>query len=79
MSVRTWALLALAVLVIAGCGGTTIDHAKVENLLVGKAPAGGATVKSAKCPTGVESKEGATLDCDVVLSDGTGGPGLCTS
>jgi hypothetical protein len=66
-------LLALAGLAVAGCGGTTIDHAKVEKLLVGKAPTGGLTVKSAKCPSGVEAKEGATLDCDVKLSDGTGG------
>lgn len=66
-------LLAFAGLVVAGCGGTTIDHAKVEKLLVGKAPTGGPTVKSAKCPSGVEAKEGATLDCDVKLSDGTGG------
>jgi hypothetical protein len=73
MSARNWPLLALVVLVVAGCGGTTIDHAKVEALLIGKAPTGGATVKSATCPEGVEAKEGATLDCDVKLSDGTSG------
>ena len=67
------AAAALAVLAVAGCGGTKIDHAKVEKLLVGTAPTGGATVKSAKCPSGVEAKAGSTFDCDVKLSDGTSG------
>jgi hypothetical protein len=65
--------LALAVLALAGCGGTKIDDSKVERLLEGKAPTGGATVTSAQCPSGVEAKADSSFDCKVKMSDGTTG------
>lgn len=73
MPPRATLLPVLVPLAIAGCGGTQIDHSKVENLLIGKAPAGGATVKSADCPSGIDAKAGKSFDCKVKMSDGTSG------
>jgi len=65
--------VAALALTLTGCIGTTIDHKRAEKLLVGKSPAGGATIVSAHCPSGVDAKAGSTFDCDVKLSDGTSG------
>jgi Domain of unknown function (DUF4333) len=64
-----WGVLALT---LVGCG-QTIDAPKVERALRGRAPTGGPTVVSARCPGDVAAKAYETFDCDVKLSDGTEG------
>lgn len=63
----------LAAALVTGCATTTIDQHKAENLLKGVAPAGGATVASAHCPSGVPASAGKSFDCQVKLTDGTTG------
>lgn len=65
--------LVASFLVVSCGGGATINAAKAQDLITGHAPTGGATVVSAKCPSGVPSKSGQDFDCQVKLSDGTTG------
>jgi Domain of unknown function (DUF4333) len=63
------ALLAGFALLIAGCGETVIDSAKVEGALEQNLHnATGQKVESVECPSGVEVKAGATFECTVALS-----------
>lgn len=60
-------LIALALLV-AGCGETVIDSAKVEaELEQNLHEATGLKATSVECPSGVEVKVGATFECTIEL------------
>jgi hypothetical protein len=58
----------LALVALAGCGGTEIDSGKAERLvrdsLAGPAP------ESVDCPDGVEADAGSSFDCQVRYPDG---------
>jgi hypothetical protein len=58
-------LLVLAAL--AGCGKTTIDKGQAESFVRSYFTP---DARSASCPGGVEAKEGKTLECTVVATDG---------
>jgi NAD(P)H-hydrate repair Nnr-like enzyme with NAD(P)H-hydrate epimerase domain len=68
------AALALAAVLIAGCGGVNLDAGKeqdqlkqyVENLE-------GAKVSAVDCPSGVEVKAGNTFECSLTLRGGKQG------
>jgi hypothetical protein len=60
--------LAAAALLVAGCGETVIDSAKVEAAIEQNLHrATGEKVSSVECPSGVEVKAGATFECTVEL------------
>jgi hypothetical protein len=60
--------LAAAALLVAGCGETVIDSAKVEAAIEQNLHrATGQKVSSVECPSGVEVKAGATFECTVEL------------
>ena len=58
-----WSAGAAAALVLAGCGGTTIDSGKVEKLigdnLAGPRP------DRVDCPSGVDADKGSTFECKI--------------
>jgi hypothetical protein len=56
----------VSALALSGCGGTVIDNGKLESTIVQKNPG----LKSASCPSGVDSKTGKTFDCTVTLRNG---------
>jgi hypothetical protein len=61
------ALAALA----AGCGDTTIDHEKAEDLARKIGNSGTVKLESVSCPEDVKAEKGKDFDCDLVYSDGT--------
>ena len=62
------------VVVLAGCGETTINTGKGERFITKEVETQlGAKVKSVKCPSDVEPKKGGTFDCTVTGDDGTKG------
>ena len=61
---------AAAVLLVAGCGGTTISGQKADALVkrvLTQKP------KSVNCPDGLTPKKGATFQCKVVFANGDAG------
>lgn len=63
--------LAMAALLVAGCGETVIDSAKTEAAIEQNLKrATGKKVSSVECPSGVEVKAGTTFDCTVDLAGG---------
>jgi uncharacterized protein DUF4333 len=65
------ALLAAAVLLVAGCGETVIDSAKTEGAIEENLEKSvGQKVSSVDCPSGVEVEAGKTFDCTVSLENG---------
>ena len=58
-----------ALLLMAGCGGKTIDHVKAERFVSDHLE--GPRPSSVECPKGVESKKGRTFGCTVIFADGT--------
>jgi hypothetical protein len=60
-----------AALVIAGCGGTTIDRVKLEDTT--QASLEGSLhekIKNVDCPSGLSVDPGSTFTCDVIFPDG---------
>ena len=86
--------VALAALVLAGCGDDeskeagavtatatargTVDDAEVEKGIEEDLSTASAKVSSAKCPTDVEAKAGATFTCGVTFSNGATGKAKVT-
>jgi uncharacterized lipoprotein len=69
LSVRLCALLALAlaVIVVAGCGETVIDSTKTEEQLQSnQEKETGEKVKEVDCPSHVEVEVGKTFECTIV-------------
>jgi NAD(P)H-hydrate repair Nnr-like enzyme with NAD(P)H-hydrate epimerase domain len=60
----------LFVAVLAGCGETTIDKGKAEDLARKAVSHVGVPVKSVSCPSGVKAKKGASYDCQLVFANG---------
>ncbi|HEX2392717.1 MAG TPA: DUF4333 domain-containing protein [Solirubrobacterales bacterium] len=59
-----------AALVIAGCGGTTIDQVKLEDTT--RASLEGSLhekIKNVDCPSGLSVDPGSTFTCDVTFPD----------
>jgi hypothetical protein len=69
-----FALIAItAAVALAGCGSTTIDKKKAEDLARQVADSGTVKTKSISCPSNVKVKRGGTFSCDLVYTDGTKG------
>lgn len=65
------AILALAALLVAGCGDTVIDDTKTEDAIEQNLESSlGKKVSSVDCPSGVEVEAGASFDCTVTLTGG---------
>jgi len=65
------AALALAALLLAGCGETVIDDVKTEDAIEQNLEDSlGKKVTSVDCPSGVEVEAGSSFDCTVKLSGG---------
>jgi NAD(P)H-hydrate repair Nnr-like enzyme with NAD(P)H-hydrate epimerase domain len=65
------AVLALAVLAVAGCGDTVIDDTKTEDAIEQNLESSlGKKVTAVDCPSGVEVEAGASFECAVTLSGG---------
>ena len=65
------AVLAFAVLLVAGCGDTVIDDTKTEDAIEQNLESSlGKKVTAVECPSGVEVEAGASFDCDVTLTGG---------
>lgn len=64
-------LLALALLIVSGCGETVIDDVKTEGAIEKNLEDSvGQNVASVDCPSGVEVTAGDTFDCQVRLAGG---------
>jgi hypothetical protein len=73
------ALIAIAAVLIGGCGSNEIDTKRAEDLIAENVREEiGAEVKSVSCPTGVKAKKGDTFECTVTGSDGTTGKATVT-
>jgi Domain of unknown function (DUF4333) len=65
------AMLALAALLVVGCGDTVIDDTKTEGALEQNLESSlNKKVSSVDCPSGVEVEAGASFDCTVTLTGG---------
>jgi hypothetical protein len=64
-------LAASLVVLVAGCGDTTIDQKGAEKLARQVADSGQIRLKTVSCPSGLKAKKGASFDCDLVYADGT--------
>jgi hypothetical protein len=78
-------LAVVPALALAGCGSTTIDPSKTEQLIRTAVArlftSGDIKVKSASCPNDVTAKAGGTFNCKVTLentADGTTKSGAVT-
>lgn len=73
---RSAALVATGLVLLTGCGASTIDGSKVEkNIVSGVKKQNGIDV-TAKCPDSVKIKVGGTFTCDV--SDAKGNSAKAT-
>jgi len=68
MIFRKLAVLALAPLILAACGGTEIDAGKTEDLI--KENVSGPPPRAVECPEGVEAKKGETFECELTYEQG---------
>jgi hypothetical protein len=67
-------IVAAALLVgVAACGKTTLDQSSEVDLVNKQLQSDNLKAKSVDCPSDVEAKEGATLQCDVTLTNGNTG------
>jgi uncharacterized protein DUF4333 len=67
------ALVLVAALAAAGCGGTVIDAAKTEDAIEHNLEQeAGQKVSSVDCPSDVDVTAGDTFECTVSLEDGSG-------
>jgi hypothetical protein len=64
------ALLALPLLVAAGCGNKNVDTTTVEKGIEQQVVVGGTPVTNVDCPSDVESQVGATFRCGVAFANG---------
>jgi hypothetical protein len=63
--------LALAVLLVVGCGGTVLDSTKMEATIEENLQKSvGQKVSSVDCPSGVDVKAETTFECSVRLESG---------
>jgi NAD(P)H-hydrate repair Nnr-like enzyme with NAD(P)H-hydrate epimerase domain len=63
--------LAVAAVLVAGCGETVIDSAKTEAAIEQNLQKStGQKISSVDCPSGVEVDPGATFECEVSLAGG---------
>jgi hypothetical protein len=65
---RKLALLVIAPLLLAACGGTEIDAGKTEALI--KNGVEGPEPRDVECPDGIEAEKGATFRCEVTYANG---------
>jgi hypothetical protein len=66
------ALIAASALLLAGCGGTTLDTQNLEETLPKDLrPVVSSPVKSASCPSDIDVEKGKEFSCKIVLVDGT--------
>jgi len=90
---KATAAVVLGALTLAGCGGDdskaadattpsptprTVDDAQVEQGIETDLSTASVKVTSAKCPTDVEAKSGATFTCNVTFSNGATGKATVT-
>ncbi|MFY0406031.1 DUF4333 domain-containing protein [Solicola sp. PLA-1-18] len=77
MTTRRTTVLAgvLALLVLAGCGGTTIDARKAERAIAAdyESQVDGAQVTSVRCPDEIDPEPGTRFGCTMRLADGSTG------
>jgi NAD(P)H-hydrate repair Nnr-like enzyme with NAD(P)H-hydrate epimerase domain len=63
--------LAVAAVLVVGCGETVIDAAKTEDAIEQNLQKStGQKISSVDCPSGVEVERGATFECEVSLAEG---------
>lgn len=69
---RTLALPGLvgAGLLIAGCGGNTLDSGSAEKSISKVFAQSGHPTKSVDCPNDIDAKKGKAFDCTITLSNG---------
>jgi Domain of unknown function (DUF4333) len=63
-------VLALAVFLAAGCGGTVLDSASTEDQIEAEVEKTRGKVSSVDCPSDVEIEPKATFTCTVRLANG---------
>lgn len=75
-SIRVPAVLAGCVLLLAGCGTTTIHPRVIEREIARgyEHQVPGSAVRSVRCPHPIDSKVGTRVTCTLTLHDGTSGP-----
>jgi hypothetical protein len=66
--VRLAVALAALAFAASACGKTTIDAGKAEKFI--RSSISPLTPRSVTCPSGVEAKQGRTVKCTLVLTDG---------
>lgn len=65
------AVLAAALLLVAGCGKTVVDDAKTEAALEQELEGSvDGEIRTVECPSGVEVEAGMTFECAVALTGG---------
>jgi hypothetical protein len=64
--VRAALVVAIAILALAGCGGTTIDGGDLEDEIIEDAAGAGLVIDAADCPS-PDAEEGATFECTVTV------------
>jgi hypothetical protein len=57
-------------LLIAGCGGNTLDSSSAEKSISKVFAQSGHPTKSVNCPDNIDAKKGKTFDCTITLSNG---------
>lgn len=63
----------LGLLVVAGCGSSTVDTGQIESGIKSQVTAAGHTVSKVDCPSGVKSQTGGTFQCAITLENGSTG------
>jgi hypothetical protein len=63
-------VLALAVFLAAGCGGTVLDAASTEDQIEAEVEKQGRRVASVDCPSDVEIEPKSTFTCTIRLTNG---------
>jgi NAD(P)H-hydrate repair Nnr-like enzyme with NAD(P)H-hydrate epimerase domain len=64
------ALIVLLAVLLAGCGGTTVDPVKLEDTLQASLEKSfHEKITSVDCPSGLDVTPGATFKCEVTFSD----------
>jgi predicted amino acid-binding ACT domain protein len=66
----TAAVALFAMALVAGCGDTVVDSAKLEDTLAAELQQGGEKISSVDCPSDVEVEKGEKFNCTVRFAGG---------